>query len=131
VSVDRDETALAIRQTMREIMRDDVSVVRSAASLEGAIAALYGIVADPALDANTLDAITTRTMALLAREIATSALNRRESRGGHFRSDRASTDPDLDSRHQLVTRQADGAIARTFAPLDVAWAEAAANATSR
>lgn len=123
VGVEPDPDALAVRQQVREIMRDDVSVVRSAASLTDAIEALDKLANDPSLAGNTLDAITTRTMTLLAREIATSALNRRESRGGHFRSDVPDTDSSLDGQHQLVTRQPDGIFTRTFGPLDAAWAE--------
>ncbi len=122
VRVERDEAALAIRQRVREIMRDCVSVVRSEASLDAAIVALDGLLADPALDTGTLDAITTRTMTLLAREIAASARNRHESRGGHYRADAPTTDAALDNQHQLVTRQPDGSFARMFGALDLAWA---------
>ncbi len=38
----------------------------------------------------------------LARAIATSALDRRESRGGHLRADAPETDPDLDGIHVVV-----------------------------
>jgi L-aspartate oxidase len=122
VDVDRDEAALAARRRVQEVMRDNVSVVRSAESLERAIAALDELAADPALAAGSLDAITTRTMVLLAREIAVSALNRRESRGGHHRSDHPATETALDGQHQLVTRQPDGGFSRAFGDLDLAWA---------
>ena len=108
-------------------MRDHVSVVRSETSLDAAVGALSTLLVDPALDTGSLDAITTRTMTLLAREIAISALNRRESRGGHFRSDVPSTDPELNARHQLVTRQPNGIFERTFGALDLAWTATIAN----
>jgi L-aspartate oxidase len=131
VGVEADADALAIRQRVREIMRDDVSVVRSAKSLADAVAALDRLAGNPALDANTLDAITTRSMTLLAREIAVSALNRRESRGGHYRADAPETDDSLDGQHQLVTRQPDGTFDRAFGPLDAAWTESpVANAST-
>ena len=115
---------VAVRRRLREIMRDDVSVVRSEASLRRAIADLDALSLDRALAEKTLDALTTRTMALLAREIATSALYRRESRGGHIRSDVPGADPALDGRHQLVSRQPDGSVTRIFGPLDIAWSAA-------
>jgi L-aspartate oxidase len=123
IDVAPDVAALAIRQQVREIMRDQVSVVRSAASLERAVAGLDALATDPALAADTLDAITTRSMTLLAREIAVSARCRRESRGGHFRSDIPETDPALDGQHQLVTGRADGSFDRAFGPLALAWSE--------
>jgi L-aspartate oxidase len=46
----------------------------------------------------------------LARAIATSALDRRESRGGHLRSDCAGPDPDLDGIHVVLA--ADGTARR-------------------
>ena len=46
----------------------------------------------------------------LAKAIATSALDRRESRGGHLRSDCAATDPGLDGIHVVLA--ADGAARR-------------------
>ena len=125
-----DDEALAIRRGVQEIMRDDVSVVRSADSLTDAISALDRLAVDPALARNTLDAITTRTMAQLAREIAVSALNRRESRGGHFRADLPGTDASLDGKHQLVTRQPDGTFARAFDSLDAVVGARATTARS-
>jgi L-aspartate oxidase len=131
VDVGPDPTARDLRRRLQEIMRDDVSVVRSAASLTEAIAALDALGRDPALDAATLDAITTRTMALLAREIAVSALARRESRGGHFRSDFPATDPALDGEHQLITGEPNGEVSRVYGPLDLAWSTAAAPTATR
>jgi L-aspartate oxidase len=39
----------------------------------------------------------------LASAIATCALNRRESRGGHLRADRPETDPELDGTHFVLS----------------------------
>ena len=43
----------------------------------------------------------------LARAIATSAFDRRESRGGHLRADAPDTDPALDGIHVVVGRRRD------------------------
>ena len=78
--VDMRNRAEAIRQ-IRRIMSEDVGVVRDARGLKRAIAALVEIAADAGGDAVVAN------MALTARFIAASALARKESRGGHFRSD--------------------------------------------
>ena len=73
----RANSICRIRQTMSE----DVGVVREARGLKHALAALNEIEAEACGDAVVAN------MALTARLIAGAALARRESRGGHFRSD--------------------------------------------
>jgi L-aspartate oxidase len=68
-------------QRIRRIMSEDVGVVREACGLKRALAALREIEADAGGDAVVAN------MALTARLIAAAALARRESRGGHARSD--------------------------------------------
>ncbi len=66
---------------IRRIMSEDVGVVREAKGLKHALEALREIEAEAAGDA------VVSNMALTARLIAAAALVRKESRGGHFRSD--------------------------------------------
>jgi L-aspartate oxidase len=61
-------------------------------------------------------ALTLRNMVQLAGQIAVSALEREESRGGHIRDDFPETDPLLDGQHQLVQR-VDGSVIRSFGAL--------------
>lgn len=70
--------------TLREVMSADVGVVRDAAGLARAIAAIS------LLEQTTPDALPLLT----ARLIAASALARHESRGGHYRSDFPDTLPE-------------------------------------
>lgn len=124
-TTDPDNTALATaRRRVQEIMRDDVSVVRSADSLTRAIDELDRLMGDPVLRGDTADARMTRDMLALAQQIATAALRREESRGGHYRTDHPTTDPALDHKHQLVTRDRDE-VERVFGDLATAWASLA------
>lgn len=108
-------------------MRDHVSVVRSAASLEAALGVFRNLASHPALADGSLDARVTADALLLATEIAASALAREESRGGHYRNDNPDRVPALDHKHQIVTRT-DGASLRTFGTLAEAWNAAADSA---
>lgn len=95
--VDMRLRADAMRR-IRRIMSEDVGVVREAKGLRHALVELREIAAEAAGDAVVAN------MALTARLIAASALSRKESRGGHFRSDY----PDAQARLQK----------RTFVTLD-------------
>lgn len=78
--VDLRLRADAIRR-IRRLMSDIVGVVRDARGLKHALSSLRDIAAEAAGDAVVAN------MALAARFIAAAALARKESRGGHFRSD--------------------------------------------
>jgi L-aspartate oxidase len=71
---------------IRNIMTTYVGVVRNAKGLRTALAELDAIEADAKGDSVLAN------MALAARLIATAALMRKESRGGHYRSDFPATD---------------------------------------
>jgi L-aspartate oxidase len=116
-----DESAHhTIRRRIQKTMWDDVSVVRSATSLTSALDTLAGLAADAALRDGSLGARVTGDMLLLATEIATSALAREESRGGHYRADYPKRNPALDGRHQIVTRDG-GEPRRAFGTLADVW----------
>jgi L-aspartate oxidase len=83
-------------QRIRRIMSEDVGVVREACGLKRALAALREIEADAGGDAVVAN------MALTARLIAAAALARRESRGGHVRSDYPQTQARLARRTFLT-----------------------------
>lgn len=100
------------RGIMREVqatMSRDVGVVRSAEGLQSAIARLSAL--DTGSPIPDRAALVARSMREGALQIAHSALERRESRGGHIRSDAPDRDPDLDGVHQMV-RLRDGDIER-------------------
>lgn len=90
-----DHEAATIER-LRAIMGTHVGVIRSADGLKQAIAAL------DALERGQRNSALLGNMFLVARLIATAALNRTESRGGHFRSDFPEPDPALAHRSYLA-----------------------------
>ena len=74
-------------QRLRKIMSEKVGVVRDARSLKAALNELDTIAAEAKGDT------VLENMTLTARLITVAALNRKESRGGHFRSDYPKSDP--------------------------------------
>jgi fumarate reductase flavoprotein subunit len=118
---------------LREVMWEGAGVVRDAASLRGALGAIdrieraldtVGVSGDPALNTAWQDWLSVRNQALAARLIAASALERRESRGAHFRRDFPApvTGPAFTVR---VRRGADGPVVAT-APVGFTRAHPAA-----
>jgi L-aspartate oxidase len=85
----------ALIRQLRQTMTAKVGVVRDGAGLKEAVTILQGIGAK----AKSSTLINMATSALL---VATAALNRRESRGGHFRSDYPQADPRL-ARRTFIT----------------------------
>ena len=74
-------------QRLRKIMSEKVGVVRDARSLKAALNELDTIAAEAKGDT------VLENMTLTARLITVAALSRKESRGGHFRSDYPKSDP--------------------------------------
>jgi succinate dehydrogenase/fumarate reductase flavoprotein subunit len=81
---------------LRDVMWDGAGLVRDGESLREALGAIgrieaalgaVGVGGDPALNTAWQDWLSLRNQALAARLIAASALERRESRGAHFRRD--------------------------------------------
>lgn len=115
---------LTVRQRIQDIMRTHVSVVRWHSSLTTALDELEAMKQSRALHQETVAGHEVQNMWLLAREITRSALNREESRGGHFRSDFPSANPSLEGQHQLVVPTRTDGSQRTFGTVDRAWATA-------
>ncbi len=81
---------------LRDVMWERAGLVRDDESLRGALAAIdrietaldaVGVTGDPSLNTAWQDWLSLRNQTLAARLIARSALERRESRGAHFRRD--------------------------------------------
>ncbi|HET9979758.1 MAG TPA: FAD-binding protein, partial [Ktedonobacterales bacterium] len=88
--------AETIRQQLREAMWRDVSLRRDAEGMTAAGKTLRKLAGAGPVDPETAN------MLLAAQLITTAALARRESRGGHFRSDYPDRDPSLDGVHSLL-----------------------------
>jgi L-aspartate oxidase len=90
-----------LRRQLQHTMSESVAVVRSRESLLEARNVIEAIAAELVIDV-TIPALELRNMVLLAHEIITSALEREESRGAHYRRDFPETDPDLAGQHQII-----------------------------
>jgi succinate dehydrogenase/fumarate reductase flavoprotein subunit len=110
-----------LQRQLRETMWEDAGLVRDGASLGRALAAVdrietaldaVGVAGDPALNAAWQDWLSLRNQALAARLIARSALERRESRGAHFRRDFPETAPGVPVSVRVV-RGDDGPVVST------------------
>ena len=86
----------AIRQQLRETMWRAVSLRRDEAGLAEAGETLRRLASAGPVDPETAN------MLLAAQLIAAAALARRESRGGHYRSDYPDRDASLDGVHSLL-----------------------------
>jgi L-aspartate oxidase len=91
------------REVVQRLMWDACGIERNA---EGLRAGLASISATPSGDppSGPRDAEERRTMTILARLMMTAALQREESRGGHYRSDFPATDDANWKRHQVFRR---------------------------
>lgn len=120
VSIDRepdhavpaDQTARLISR-LQQSMSTGVGVVRTRLGLLSALEQIQHTSVPVGIGHQ---ALTLRNMVELAGQIAVSALEREESRGGHIRGDFPETDPLLDARHQLV-QCLDGSVIRSFGAL--------------
>lgn len=88
------------RKNIRRRMTEWVGVVRNRDGMEKALTFIddspeIPLVADR-------EALISRNMRLMSKQVTLSALDREESRGGHIRSDFPETDPELDEMHQIV-----------------------------
>jgi len=84
---DTDQEYLQIKNELANIMSDQVGIVRNAAGLESALSKIESIAAqyqNPGLDYNHLKIV---NLTDICRIITLSALERKESRGGHIRTD--------------------------------------------
>jgi len=116
----RKENAANIRKEMQDYMMDNVSVVRDAEKLTLALNKLYELkerytkvkVSDSTQKFNTekLEALELGAMLEMAEVTTKGALDRKESRGAHYREDYLKRDDQNFLAHTLVYRADDGNI---------------------
>ena len=110
-----------LQASLRDVMWERAGLVRDGDSLAGALAAIdrieaaldrVGVAGDPSLNTAWQDWLSVRNQALAARLIVRSALERRESRGAHYRRDfPTASDAPLYTVH--VRRAAEGPVLAT------------------
>ncbi len=86
---------IRLRETLRRLMSEKVGVIRSEESLREALAAVEALEKEPVaiaspspyLNREVVEAVENRNLLMTAKAVILSALERRESRGAHYRSD--------------------------------------------
>src|SRR5215204_4729422 len=111
------ENPFAVQQDLQGMMQDLVGIVRTGAEMQEALARLsdlqaradrVGVSGHREYHTGWHAALDLRNLLTVSEAIARSALERRESRGGHFRDDHPSMDPQWATLNVQVSRRADG-----------------------
>ncbi len=113
------EGPFAIQHALQETMQDLVGIVRREEEMQRALVALGALqarAARVAVDGNREynpgwhTALDLHNLLTVAEAITRSAIDRRESRGGHFRDDHPAKDPAAGGYNTVVRRGPDGAM---------------------
>jgi succinate dehydrogenase / fumarate reductase flavoprotein subunit len=116
------ETPYAIQRDLQELMQEHVGIVRTESEMTHALEAIgelrtrakrTGIIGNRDYNPGWHTALDLANLLDVADAITRSALERRESRGGHFREDFPSKDADWGQHNICVQRGPDGAIRLT------------------
>ena len=111
------ENPFAVQQDLQGMMQDLVGIVRTEAEMQEALARLsdlqaradrVGVSGHREYHTGWHAALDLRNLLTVSEAIARSALERQESRGGHFRDDHPSMDPEWATLNVQVSRRADG-----------------------
>jgi succinate dehydrogenase / fumarate reductase flavoprotein subunit len=111
------EIPFAVQQDLQAMMQDLVGIVRTEAEMTEALARLrdlqtradrVGVSGHREYHTGWHAALDLRNLLTVSEAITRSALERRESRGGHFRDDHPTTNLEWGSVNVQVTRSADG-----------------------
>ncbi|MGH7543742.1 MAG: fumarate reductase/succinate dehydrogenase flavoprotein subunit [Gemmatimonadota bacterium] len=114
---DSGEGSYAIQRDLQALMQDKVGIVRTASEMEAAIedlaglgqrAARVGVTGHREYNPGWHTALDLHNLLTVSEAIARAALERKESRGAHFREDFPSKDAALDRRRLVVRRGAGG-----------------------
>ena len=115
-----EDRTVALRRELQRVMSASVSVMRTGADLERAIASIQSIADQLPDHPEGRSDWVTQNMITAALAIAMAALIREESRGAHYRSDFPQINPALDGQHYLLCGQSDsGSIWRNCMLTDV------------
>jgi succinate dehydrogenase / fumarate reductase flavoprotein subunit len=124
---DRGESPYAIQRDLQELMQENVGIVRTESEMAHALDAIGGLRARAAkagaggnrdYNPGWHTALDVHNLLDVAEAITRSALERRESRGGHFRDDFPGKDAEWARWNVSVARGPDGTMEVTRRPLD-------------
>ena len=111
------EAPYKIQYELQDLMQDNVGIVRNEADIRKALEGIQGLKARAAKVASVGNreynpgwhtALDLASLLACAEAIATSALERKESRGGHFREDYPDKDPNFSTFNHVVRKGAGG-----------------------
>ncbi|MEO5579587.1 MAG: fumarate reductase/succinate dehydrogenase flavoprotein subunit [Gemmatimonadaceae bacterium] len=124
--VSTGEGPYQVQQTLQEMMQELVGIVRSADEMNRALdglgalrerAARVQVNGNREYNPGWHTALDLANLLSVAEAVTLSALERKESRGGHFRDDYPEKDPAYGGFNILVTRGSDGAMQVTREPI--------------
>jgi L-aspartate oxidase len=96
-----EQTLRCMRQELRQLMWRAVSLVRSEPALQAALQQVRGWRDQVETVSQERFQLETSNMLLAAELVIAAAIQRRESRGSHWRQDYQQTDPELAGRHYI------------------------------
>jgi len=120
------EGPFQVQHALQDLMQDKVGIVRTAEDMESALGELgglrerarrVGVAGHREFNTGWHAALDLRNLLTVSEAIARSALERRESRGGHFREDFPAKDPSYAGFNIVVRRNGDGGMVVERAPL--------------
>jgi succinate dehydrogenase / fumarate reductase flavoprotein subunit len=129
------ESAYQVQDALQTTMQDLAGIVRTHREMERALVELeslkqraerVGVPGNREYNPGWHTALDLRHLLIVSEAIARCALERRESRGGHFREDYPEKDPTFATFNHVVRRGADGGMVLDRAPIPPLPAELAA-----
>jgi succinate dehydrogenase / fumarate reductase flavoprotein subunit len=120
------ENPFQIQYALQELMQDLVGIVRNASEMQRALHAIEalrvrarraGVAGHREYNPGWHAALDLHNLLTISEAITRSALERRESRGGHFREDYPTRDPGFSAFNFVVRKAPDGAMDISHAPI--------------
>ena len=121
-----DQGAYAIQHELQDKMQTFVGIVRSEEEMKKGLAAVHALkersrkVAAPGnreYNPGWHTALDLENLLTVSEAVALAAIERKESRGGHFREDHPDKDPAFGAINVIVCKERDGGMAVSRAPL--------------
>ncbi|HZS58692.1 MAG TPA: fumarate reductase/succinate dehydrogenase flavoprotein subunit [Gemmatimonadaceae bacterium] len=123
-----------IQQALQNVMQENVGIVRREAEMEKALteidaldarAAKVSVTGNREYNPGWHTALDLKNLLTVARAIAITAIERKESRGGHFRDDYPNKDPEFGKVNLVIQRGPDGRMVLSRVPIPAMPAELA------
>jgi succinate dehydrogenase / fumarate reductase, flavoprotein subunit len=115
-----------IQQALQNVMQDNVGIVRREAEIQKALAeidvlekraATVSVSGNREYNPGWHTALDLKNLLTVARAIAITAIERKESRGGHFRDDYPNKDPEFGKVNLVIQRGPDGRMVLNRVPI--------------